>query len=117
MATLTYKQRIDCKKRNFDRLQESVNYTNLFNPEYTRSQILAIAISTHAEFPQYEGRWDNWTVVKINQDLITKAGVDFKENDMALMKPDDGTQGKNQFVTCYSIRNSVDTAVPFNYIT
>lgn len=96
----------DCNNK----LQEMVNQVPF---DQAKTLILAIAMSAHAEFPQYENHWDDWIVVEINQDVVTKAGQAFVKGDRVLMEPPSKAALFGNFgAFYYSIRNGMDTLLP-----
>ncbi|MAG28100.1 hypothetical protein CMI47_21450 [Candidatus Pacearchaeota archaeon] len=112
MPKLTAGEKLRAKRVANNRLQAMVN-----SSDDPLTLIAAIAISAHAEFPQYVGHWNGWHVVTLKSSLTTKAGQAFVKGDVALRNfstsKDDQRQG---FCTLYSIRNGCDTSVPVSKV-
>lgn len=84
-----------------------------------KQELVAQAESQLAQYPQYEGHWDDWTVGLVKRDIKTKAGLAFRKGDAVLVQPiiRDLTESsfakrKNKLgVTAYSFRNRCDTGL------
>lgn len=88
----------------------------------------ATAEAAHAQYPQYAGHWDDWTVGMVTKRIRTKSGVAFEKGDQVMVSPDTRSERipprgldkyrpydewpVKQFRTCYSFRNQIDTSVP-----
>lgn len=80
------------------------------------------AIRAHAEYPRYEGHWDDWVLARITSRISTRLGVAFEKGDLVLVHPDVETLGEfsrypgRQTRTAYSFRTAVDTCVRADYV-
>ena len=101
---LTDGQKLLSKRRVYEELQRAVNLVS--NPA-SQAMIEAIAVAIHAPYPQYQGYWANWRLVRVLRQVETKAGVSFEKGDKAIA---DGLvrQGHR---TVYSIRTGMNTSV------
>jgi hypothetical protein len=99
--------------------------------EHLRRALITEAAAAHAQYPQYEGHWDNWRVAEITRRVRTKMGVAFQAGDLVLVAPQTTTEKvaprsrqpiayedwpTKEFATAYSRRNGIDTAVPVPYV-
>ena len=83
-----------------------------FNALYRNAGPLAIlslreyARQHHERWPQYLGRFDDWTLAKIRRQIETKGGVCFEPGDIVLVEPEPNTRGllRPTSLTCFSVR-------------
>lgn len=75
------------------------------------TELRNIAASTMEKYPQYNGHFDNYKLVKIKRKLVTKMGVAFLKDDVAIARPEPDKEFEG-FVTVWSFRTEVDTSVP-----
>ena len=64
-----------------------------------------------APYPQYNGHFDNYVLVRIDRDIRTKLGLAFEKNEYAIMAPDRFPSLSN-YVPVWSMLNSCDTSIP-----
>lgn len=68
---------------------------------------------THKEWPQYANHWDGWVLVRITQDITTKAGQAFKAGDITLGHKQE-LFGYDWYWHVFSFRNNVDTRLKYH---
>lgn len=91
--------------------QTDVNRLNLLEAQAMIRQIAEVKSSI---YPQYQGYWDGWVLVRVKKTIRTKMGVAFEKGDLTLMDPEIEC---DEFVTCYSIRNDINTLIERKYVT
>lgn len=70
-----------------------------------------LAAEQVAQYPQYAGHFDGYTLVRVKRAIRTKLGLAFEAGEMAIaIKSRDILTGKAR-VTVWSLRNGVDTGV------
>lgn len=69
-----------------------------------------------AEYPQYEGHWQGWSLGKATDTLTTKLGVAFEAGDYVLIRNDSSWVSPGRW-TAFSLRNCVDTALMYGITT
>ena len=106
MPELTALQKLHARIKCNNRLQTFVNGMN--DRFQAANALQTIAMSAHAQYPQFDGHWDHWILVTITKGLTTKAGEAFRQGDKALMDP----KSNGTHATLYSVRNGGDTSVP-----
>lgn len=105
-ATLTAAQLFDAKRATFERLQACIN--SLPRVQQTALHLKFVAMSVHAEYPQYAGYWDDWKLAVITSRQKTKAGVAFEKNDLVIVSEIGGIGTAK----AYSIRTGLNTVIP-----
>lgn len=107
---ITLSQRLKAQTICNNKLQSMVNHLSVSH-QPVKDIILAIAMSAHAEFPQFENHWDDWVVVRIKRDVTTKLGQTFSMGDRTIMKlPETKLSGRT--AVYYSIRAGWDVELP-----
>lgn len=89
--------------------QERINLSR--DTASARAAIITLADARHAQYPQYVGHWDGgeWQIGVIHRRVRTKLGVAFEAGDVVLWR--DQRDEENSYLTAYSVRNEVDTAI------
>jgi hypothetical protein len=84
----------------------------------TRESLISQAEADHAEWPQYQGHFDAYVLVRIRRKIKTKMGVAFEKGEIAIAKPKGRTEKIGGYAdltldsrTVYSVRNKCDTAI------
>lgn len=100
--------------------QEAINFhAMLLTLDQTKDIIRSLAAKEHAAYPQYEGHWDTWRLARITNRVRTKLGTAFEPGDIVLAAPENRPiwAGSITYRSCYSVRNGIDTAVPYGSFT
>jgi hypothetical protein len=73
-----------------------------------------MAAAQVAEYPQYIGHFDAYTLVRIKRPIRTKLGLAFDAGEVAIAAPGAAPilGGGPRFRTVWSLRNRIDTSVP-----
>jgi hypothetical protein len=81
----------------------------------TLQHLQSTATAQVAQWPQYREHFASYKLVKIKNDVKTKAGLAFSRGEYALATPHrdelPGLPSSGKFVTVWSRRNKVDTSV------
>lgn len=75
-----------------------------------------IAAAQVAQYPQYRGHFDGYRLVRIKRAVRTKLGLAFAAGEYAIAAPARPTvlpMTGSRYVTVWSLRNGIDTSVPF----
>lgn len=75
------------------------------------STLKAEAARQMASYPQYNGHFDKYILVRIDRDIRTKLGLAFKADEYVIMAPDRFPSLSN-YVPVWSMLNACDTAIP-----
>lgn len=78
--------------------------------------IRSVAAAASAQWPQYRGYWDGaeWILVQIQREIKTKAGIAFRQGELALAKKDT-LEGRSVW-TAYSRTNNINTCLGMNKV-
>lgn len=80
-------------------------------PEAIRRNIIAHAAKAHEDLPQYDGAWEDWTLVEVTGTVRTKLGLAFEKGDITIGRYEQGLgMAYPGRWTLYSIRNGINTA-------
>jgi hypothetical protein len=95
--------------------------------ESIADRIRAQAVAAHAQYPQFAGAWDGWTLMRITRPVRTKLGVAFVADELVLVSP--GTRSERvcprgragygplvEYSTAYSVSNKCNTTVRTSYL-
>jgi hypothetical protein len=81
----------------------------------TKTEILNQKIQTadehHAQYPQYKGHFDGYSLARMASQVKTKAGVAAKKGDVVIAKLDTAIFPGESRVVFYSENNKCDTVV------
>lgn len=80
----------------------------------TLRHLQSTATDQVAQWPQYNGHFTNYKLVRLKRDVMTKAGLAFTQGEYAIAAPhSNGIPGlsSGRFVTVWSRRNKIDTSV------
>jgi hypothetical protein len=81
-----------------------------------RELLASNAAAAVAQYPQYEGFFDDNVLVAIKRDVVTKGGPSFARGDIVLAQPiprvHPSVDGPTVDFTCWSPRRDVHCAVP-----
>lgn len=89
----------------------------------TKQQLIARAAAQNAKYPQYQGHFDQYILVRIKRRLKTKMGVAFEAGELAIAQASVKVadefcfQPGKKFRTVYSLSNQVDTSIPESAVT
>jgi hypothetical protein len=95
----------------------------LASPDAIRAYEAAVA--DHARYPQYAGHWDGpeWVAVRLRRDVVIRGGKSFERGDITIAKIDSPEKAGPYsrypdvlFITAYSFRKQVDTAVRLAWV-
>lgn len=78
--------------------------------EWVADVIAGVADLAHAEYPQYDGFWNDrseWAIYRITEDVTTKFGMAFQQQDIVIAS----VVQEPGFITAYSVRNAVNTVI------
>lgn len=81
----------------------------------TMTSLVATATAQVAQYPQYQGHFAGYRLVRIKCDVKTKMGLAFARGEFAIAteKKDElpGLPSSGRYVTVWSRRNRIDTSV------
>ncbi len=81
----------------------------------TLRHLQSTATDQVAQWPQYNGHFAGYKLVRIKAEVKTKAGLAFTQGEYAIATPHrdplPGLPSSGKFVTVWSRRNKVDTSV------
>jgi hypothetical protein len=69
------------------------------------------------EYPQYKKHFDDYRLVRVTADIVTKMGLAFTRGELAIASPHpanfgvDGVSNGIAYVTVWSARNRCDTVI------
>lgn len=86
------------------------------------NDLIAIADSQNAKYPQYAGYFDNYVLVRIKSDVKTKMGLAFSKGELAIASPvtdviDRGPFEGDRVFIVYSPKNECNTMVRAKFVT
>jgi hypothetical protein len=89
--------------------------------EAIKNTLRAAAGYALAQYPQYQGHWDNHQLCIVTKTIKTKMGVAFKKGDLALFAPVESESNGKEFADCdkvtvFSHRTGCDTIISRNSI-
>lgn len=86
------------------------------SPDLVRRLIVRLADRRHAEFPQYAGHWNGWTLGRARRTVVTKGGRRFVGGDVVLVEPAAQRTAISMYAekTAYSVRGAVDCSVGYD---
>jgi hypothetical protein len=99
--------------------------------DHLTAHLRAEAAAEHAQYPQYDGYWDDWRLAEVTRRVKTKRGVAFEPGDLVLVSPEvrsEKVPPRNaltvpyeqwpvkQFATAYSTRNKGNTGFDASYV-
>ena len=73
-------------------------------------------------YPQYQGYFDNYVLVKVKKEVKTKFGLSFTKDEIALANPEvvstpNFLNGKtNQTIVVWSMKNQIGTHLKVNVV-
>ena|ERR1019366_8346365 len=87
--------------------------------EPLRLELIERAAASMAKYPQYNGHFLDYMLVRVNRDIKTKAGLAFSKGEITIAKPDaailefsfDAKLIGKSFLTVWSFKNTVDTSI------
>jgi hypothetical protein len=69
------------------------HYLTMNAEEYdrTRTALVALAVARHAQYPQYDGHWDDWVLVVVAKNVELKGGrgLEFWQVSIGTLEPAD----------------------------
>lgn len=96
-------------ERRYEGLVSQEHFNSLLKP--TAQFVIGIADALMFDFPQYDGHFDQYRLVRITRQFKTKMGVAFEEGDIAIAKPYRCNWDNTLRVCAFSFRNVCDTIV------
>jgi hypothetical protein len=96
---------LQVKLDRFAQYQEAVNATYVqFGAQEAADLARRIAVEEHIEYPQYDGKWDGWTLGRITMDCKSKGGTQAVKGDFVIMTHERGMGLSQGYTTFYSVR-------------
>lgn len=116
---LTIIEKIRSREKAMAWVQESIN-NSLADRLSLKRSLIQSATTAMADFPQYAFLYEQteeWNVVRLNKNIVTKGGTAFKKGDIAIVRPrrpciDLPVEGP--VWDSWSVRNNCLTIIPLN---
>lgn len=112
--TLTIGQKLDNRERVGAKLQQQINETATHDYREALHCLRFSAETRTAEFPQYNGKWDNAVLVRLKKQVRTKGGLQFGKGDITIAY-NDHSQSDYPW-TAYSLRTGYSVALDTGHI-